>query len=178
MGEWIEYVDSHRSKHVEYRQVVSKDLPVNLDGRTEWPGCIHPVLNQGDCGSCWAFAATEVLSDRFCIDSNKNIDVVLSPQNLLSCESLHIGCLLGSLPMWAWDFLEKRGVTTMSCVPYVSGDGKQPKCTTYCTGNQRLSTYIYFLKSLSRCACITVVCIQSTLYFVLRCKLFSGGRFC
>ena len=45
-------------------QRIGIDLPLSFDARVQWPGCIHPVLDQGHCGSCWSFAATEVLSDR------------------------------------------------------------------------------------------------------------------
>jgi len=110
------------------KQIISGDLPKDFDGRKQWPQCIHPVLNQGDCGSCWSFAATESLSDRFCIYSKNKINVVLSPQNLLSCESLNLGCTMGSLPFWAWSYMQKYGVTTMECDPYTSGDGSVSSC--------------------------------------------------
>jgi len=110
-------------------QSIDPSLPTDFDGRKQWPQCIHPILDQGDCGSCWSFAASEVLSDRFCIYSNGSINVVLSPQNLLSCEELNLGCLMGSLPMWAWRYLKNYGITTIGCVPYVSGtDGDVPYC--------------------------------------------------
>lgn len=69
--------------------VQSPDLPVSFDARTAWPGCVHPILDQGHCGSCWAFAATESLSDRFCIASEGQINVTLSPGDLvrISCSS-------------------------------------------------------------------------------------------
>ena len=50
-----------------------------FDSRTKWGKCIHPVMNQGTCNSCWAFSTTEVLSDRLCIASSGKVDVVLSP---------------------------------------------------------------------------------------------------
>jgi len=40
------------------------DLPTNFDARIQWPACIHPIQDQGNCGSCWAFALAGVLSDR------------------------------------------------------------------------------------------------------------------
>jgi len=135
-----------------YTQVQSEYMPTDFDGRDAWPGCIHGVLNQGDCGSCWAFAATECLSDRTCIYSSGNINVTLSPQNLLSCEKLNLGCEMGSLPFWAWDFLEKHGVTTLDCVPYVSGDGQVPPCTdsdTSCTAEDQ-QFYLYKAQNYSQ----------------------------
>lgn len=53
-------------------------LPVNFDGRTHWGSCVHGILNQARCGSCWAFGASEALTDRFCIQSKSKIDNVLS----------------------------------------------------------------------------------------------------
>ena len=47
--------------------VVDDKYPANFDARTAWPGCIHPVRDQGICGSCWAFSSSGFLSDRFCI---------------------------------------------------------------------------------------------------------------
>ena len=84
-------------------QQIGEDLPTSFDTRQAFPGCIHGVLDQGRCGSCWAFASSEVLSDRLCIDLKVN--VTLSPQNLLECEKEHLGCLMGSMPEWAWGFL-------------------------------------------------------------------------
>jgi len=45
------------------------NLPVDFDWRNESPACVHPIRDQAQCGSCWAFAATEAFSDRFCIAS-------------------------------------------------------------------------------------------------------------
>jgi C1A family cysteine protease len=54
-------------------------VPTAFDSRTQWGSCIHPIRNQNQCGSCWAFGATETLSDRFCIKTNGTTNVVLSP---------------------------------------------------------------------------------------------------
>jgi len=43
------------------------DIPDAFDSREGFPGCIHPIRDQQKCGSCWAFSASEALSDRFCI---------------------------------------------------------------------------------------------------------------
>mmetsp|Transcript_18182 Transcript_18182/g.13223 ORF Transcript_18182/g.13223 Transcript_18182/m.13223 type:complete len:143 (-) Transcript_18182:550-978(-) len=64
-----------------------KSVPASFDGRQEWGSCVHPIRDQASCGSCWAFGSSESLSDRFCIDSKGAIDVVLSPQYQVSCDS-------------------------------------------------------------------------------------------
>lgn len=45
------------------------DTPESFDWTKKNPTCIHPVRNQGHCGSCWAHSSSEVVSDRFCIHS-------------------------------------------------------------------------------------------------------------
>jgi len=106
---------------------LNDEIPANFNSSIQWPGCVHPIRDQGRCGSCWAFAASEVLSDRFCIVSNNKIDVVLSPQYLVSCDTANLGCN-GGWPVVAWNFVVRNGLPTDSCYPYVSGDGTNPKC--------------------------------------------------
>lgn len=61
-------------------QVENISLPDSFDWRDQSKECIHPVRDQGKCGSCWAHAASEVLSDRFCIHSKGAINTTFSPQ--------------------------------------------------------------------------------------------------
>ena len=70
------------------------DAPTSFDAREAYYGCITSIRNQGSCGSCWAFAATSALADRLCIYSKRSIDVILSPQQLVSCDSSSYGMLI------------------------------------------------------------------------------------
>ena len=127
------------SKRVLPAQFIGEDLPTSFDVRTAFPGCIHPILDQGQCGSCWAFASTEVLSDRFAIAGRP---VELSPQDALECEPEHWGCAMGSMPEWAWGFLVKRGVAPLACMPYVSGNGSVPQgCHRTCVDGSAARYY-------------------------------------
>ena len=113
------------------------EVPSSFDSRKQWPNCIHPIVNQGQCGSCWAFGATEALSDRFCIDSNGGTDVVLSPQYLVSCDSGSYGCD-GGWPDQAWHFMEENGVPTWDCAPYHAQDGQ---CPSSCSDGSDFKLY-------------------------------------
>ena len=102
----------------------------NFDGREAWGTKVHPIRDQGQCGSCWAFGATEALSDRFAIE--KNVDVILSPQHLVSCDKNNYGCNGGYL-FYAWQFMQKTGVMTEECYPYTSGKTQvDGDCFTTC----------------------------------------------
>jgi len=119
----------------------SNAVPKEFDARQKWPTCIHAILDQGRCGSCWAFGASEALSDRFCIKSNGSINVVLSPQSLVSCDlEGNFGCN-GGVPQLAWEYMELAGLPSISCVPYISGDGKDHICTHKCQDGSTFKRY-------------------------------------
>ena len=54
------------------------NLPEIFDGRKVWGEYLSPILNQGKCGSCWAFATTATLADRFNILSQGKIKITLT----------------------------------------------------------------------------------------------------
>jgi cathepsin B len=105
----------------------NEDLPENFNGADKWPQCIHAIRDQQHCGSCWAFAASEVLSDRFCISSNNGVNVVLSPQDLVSCDGQDFGCEGGYVDK-SWDYIRDTGIVSDECLPYTSGDGDSGVC--------------------------------------------------
>eukprot|EP00762_Andalucia_godoyi_P002432 ANDGO_02713.mRNA.1 Cathepsin B-like cysteine proteinase 5 len=115
-------------------------VPTNFDARTQWPNCIHPIRDQQQCGSCWAFSASEALSDRFCIQSNGKVNVVLSPQWLVSCDTSSLGCQGGYLDT-TWEYMESTGLPTDSCVPYTSGGGDSGSCPAKCTDGSAPTFY-------------------------------------
>ena len=101
------------------------------------------ILDQEECGSCWAFAAVEAFADRLQVSGQVTETVVLSPQVLVSCSTQDDGCD-GGWDARAWDYLVTHGTTTCTdactegCVPYSSGscvEGHDPahdgceKCT-------------------------------------------------
>jgi len=143
------FLKSAQSWHDDYSGLQqsyqrSSTLPTQFDGRKVWPTCIHPILDQGQCSSCWSFAASEVLSDRFCIFTNGSVNVVLSPQSLLSCEWESWYCEMGSPPNFVWEHLQNYGIVTMGCFPYTSGDGSVPSCpgpNSHCEDGETVKYY-------------------------------------
>ena len=96
-------------------------LPEAFDSRVAWPGCIGPIRNQGQCGSCWAFGAVESLADRTCIASGGSVNITLSAESLLQCDTADEGCNGGYLDN-AWEGLVSRGALEESCDPYTHCD--------------------------------------------------------
>ncbi|GMI67251.1 hypothetical protein like AT4G01610 [Hibiscus trionum] len=123
-------------------------LPTTFDARTAWPQCstIGRILDQGHCGSCWAFGAVEALSDRFCIHFGMNIS--LSANDVIACCGFLCGAGCdGGYPISAWRYFARRGVVTEECDPYFDEIGcshpgcepafPTPKCVKKCVkGNQ------------------------------------------
>jgi len=108
-----------------------QQLPANFSAFDKWPTCIHPIRNQMQCGGCWAFAATDTLADRLCIASSGRTNVVLSPQDLISCETDQLGCDGGYIER-SWQWLINVGVVTSRCFPYSAGYGYVEPCISKC----------------------------------------------
>ncbi|KAA6372828.1 MAG: putative cathepsin B2 cysteine protease, partial [Streblomastix strix] len=84
-----------------------------------------PVRDQAACGGCWAFAISEVIGDRLgALGCSRG---VMSPQDLISCDSLDAGCNGGNFDT-AWDWVTENGITTDECITFKSTKGKVPQC--------------------------------------------------
>jgi len=108
--------------------------PADFDSRKQWPGLIHPIRDQQQCGSCWAFSASEVLSDRVAIASGRP-SPVLSAEDLVSCDRGDMGCSGGRLDS-AWKYLVDTGLVTDNCFPYTAGAGIPAMCASECLDSE------------------------------------------
>ena len=104
------------------------ELPEYYNIREAYPMCQPEILDQGMCGSCWAFSSSAVLSDRMCMRSEGKIDVTLSPQDMVNCDFENFGCN-GGYMVPAIDFLITEGVTHTGCMDYT---GAQNSCSFRC----------------------------------------------
>jgi len=139
LGTALSHISNHLNETLDeehYTAIPDSEVPTTLDARQKWPDLMHPIRNQKQCGSCWAFSASEVLSDRVAIASKKP-SPVLSPEELVSCDWFDHGCHGGML--WtAWRYLTHWGLVTDSCMPYTAGGGSVGWCPHTCADSQPL----------------------------------------
>jgi cathepsin B len=112
-------------------------LPTAFDARERWPRCIHPIRDQGQCGSCWAFGTSEAFSDRLCIASAGRVNVVLSTEQLLDCNAfgLESSCKGGDQAT-ASEYIIAKGLVSDECYPYTKRHGgNASKCQKQCSGS-------------------------------------------
>lgn len=98
---------------------------------------LTPVSDQGNCGSCVAFAAVAVVEAQYAITNKLSwLKPQFSQQMLFDCGQG--SCDIGWLPEWASYQLRTGGVTDLSCAPYLLGaSGKNGLCLeNYCEGQK------------------------------------------
>lgn len=96
-------------------------------GSVDWSGVLTtPVKDQGYCGSCWAFSATEQIES----DSMRTLgtDYILSPEQITQCDTKAFGCG-GGWTESAYAYVKKAGgIETDSAYPYTSYQGVTGSC--------------------------------------------------
>jgi len=103
--------------NVEYASYDS-DVPDSWDWRTK--GAVTPVKNQGQCGSCWAFAAVATIEGLYFINGNPLTS--FSEQQIVDCDTNNNGCG-GGLSYIAYAYVAKMGLETESDYPYQAKAG-------------------------------------------------------
>jgi len=76
--------------------------------------------NQGQCGSCWAFATVAHLEAHVRIYDNRAED--LSEQQVMDCNENSYGCGGGTL-VAGYDLFESYGAVSEDSIPYLAEDG-------------------------------------------------------
>jgi len=96
-------------------------VPATVDWRNHSPAVVTAVKNQGACGSCWAFATTEVVETHLALKTGVLMD--LAPQQLVSCVPAPKGAggCQGNNPEMAMRYLTGQGINSQWRYPYLSG---------------------------------------------------------
>merc|ERR1719428_1837106 len=95
--------------------------PKSVDWR--FTKAVTPVKNQGQCGSCWAFSATEAIESQMILQTGAKYDFTLSPQQITSCtpNSGEYGCLgcNGGFTEGAYEYVKSApGLANGFYIPY------------------------------------------------------------
>jgi len=126
------------SKFLGYKRDDNKDLtgiqdgakrikdsfaaPETMDWRDHNPTVVTPVYNQGQCGSCWAFSATENVESQWALAGNTLTE--LSVQQIVDCDKVDDGCNGGDTTT-AYEYIIKAGgLDTKTSYPYTGTNGR------------------------------------------------------
>jgi cathepsin L len=105
--------------------------PSRKDWREE--GVVTPVKNQGGCGSCWAFAATECVESHYMIAAGGDDGTVLAPQYYVNCVKNPQSCggtggCQGAIAELAFNLTAQVGIPLEKDLPYTGSNGN---CGSY-----------------------------------------------
>jgi cathepsin C len=118
----------------EKAKVTEEDLaefPKHFDWRTEDGGnYMTEVISQGSCGSCYAIAATDMISIRLRIMTKGKDQTKVSAQNVVSCSDYNQGCE-GGYPFLVGKFGRDIGYVPEYCQTY---SGADDPCKINCEG--------------------------------------------
>jgi len=101
-------------------------------------GCVNPVKDQGQCGSCWAFSCVQAVESEYAAKYGTLYS--LSEQELVDCVSVASGCNGGFPPdVWDWMVSNHRGFMKESDYPYTGYAGTckydESKVVVYINGS-------------------------------------------
>merc|ERR1712127_27460 len=90
-----------------------------MDAQVDWrtKGAVNAVQNQGQCGSCWAFASSAAMEGAHFIQSKKLVR--LAESQLVDCDTESSGCN-GGLEAYAFKYASSHKMELESSYPYVA----------------------------------------------------------
>ena len=124
------------SDHTMVNILTDKRVPKEVDWVTK--GAVSSVKNQLQCGSCWAFSASESIEGEWFLKHNQLYN--LSEQELVDCSSYlgNQGCEGGSMDN-AFEYVIQNGLCLNVSYPYNASDGQCQNQT--CTKKVHIDKY-------------------------------------
>lgn len=133
---------------------ITDEMRANAPAALDWStkGATTAIKDQGDCGSCWAYSATEGIEAGVYMQTGEKIK--LSNQQIISCDNSDDGCDGGDLPT-AFQYVKKNGgIDTQSDYPDTSAKkGKDGKCNKNAKKVVKVTDYEYAVPPCTGGAC-------------------------
>ena len=134
-----------------HTEIDDSAIPASWDWRKK--ANLTPCQNQGSCGDCWAFAATQMLADRLRIAGQPQTPM-LSVEMVKDCSTIAFAstydqyisncglCAVGGMTAEACQFLEQYGTASAQAVPYADEtfNGQDLGVCPQASGSSRLYT--------------------------------------
>lgn len=147
----LETVDQVNNRFLQLGLTAADLDPIDWRDKVD----LSPVMNQEDCGDCWAMSSTSALTDRFIIQK-KITGLVLEPAVTAQCVNLSqgndVGCF-GGQPILAGKFFEQVGIPAVgdTCQPWQrlcpNRPCKPPSCSNLTSSCQKSTIYKAALNS-------------------------------
>lgn len=104
--------------------LISPGAPATFDWRDK--GAVTPVKDQEQCGSCWAFSATEAIESAWILKGHANASTVdLAPQQIVDCDTKGVGGCGGGFTESAYDYvIQAGGQEPEADYPYTGENGE------------------------------------------------------
>jgi len=150
--------------------------PATVDWRTK--NAVTKVKNQGGCGSCWAFSATESVESHYAIASGKLL--TLAPQTYVDCVKNPNGCggtggCEGATMELAFNLTAQKGIALESDMPYTARDGTCPTYTAAVKATGYVKNPVNDAKALE--TAIATKGPMSVTVAAASWQLYGGGEF-
>jgi C1A family cysteine protease len=130
-------------------EAVVRSLPASFDWRSaDGENWLTPVKDQGNCGSCWAFATTALLEAMVKISKHWSLDIDLSEQMLLSCSNAG-DCELGGYAHKAAQYIKTTGIPNESCYPYTAVKTSCHPCSDWADRAVRITSWSWVSSSVT-----------------------------
>jgi len=119
----ISVSESVAAEDVLVPKIAAKSLPTSFDWRAQ--GAVTAVKDQEQCGSCWAFSATEnIESVEIIAGKGSNTSTNLSPQQIVDCDTVDQGCNGGNTNSAFNYVIQAGGLEDIQDYPYKGMDGQ------------------------------------------------------
>jgi len=105
--------------------LIAPGAPATFDWRDK--GAVTPVKDQEQCGSCWAFSASEAIESAWILKGHATASTInLSPQQIVDCDTIDgvQGCNGGETESAYQYIIQAGGQEEISHYPYTGENGK------------------------------------------------------